>query len=369
MKKKLVWIISNVQKSYVFEWQLEELKEHFNLQVLLLNPDNSPFENFLKEKKIQHKRIYIGNKLSYIGAFLKVLYHLIRFKPDIVHCHLIEAQIIGLLSSYLIRTPKRVYTRHNSNYHHVYFPKAIKYDLLSNHLSTHIISISQATYDTLTQLEHVSPSKIITIYHPFKIKDIQYSADINKESVCNKWNIPTSKFIVLCISRYIEWKGIQYLIPAFKKFLKQYPDSFLIIANAHGPYKNTISSLLSELPNDSYKEIFFEENIYSLYKISNIFIHVPTDPISEAFGQVYIESFALSVPSIITLSGIAREIAKHKHNAYIVPSKDTDSIYGAMVELKNNSSLINTLKKNAPLSVQSFDFNEVIHQIIKFYNE
>ena len=46
-----------------------------------------------------------------------------------------------------------------------------------------------------------------------------------------------------------------------------------------------------------------------LYILFDLFIHIPNSRNSEAFGQVYIESMLLKIPSIFSNSGIMNEIS------------------------------------------------------------
>ncbi|MEW6773310.1 MAG: glycosyltransferase family 4 protein [Bacteroidota bacterium] len=370
-KLKLCYLISDIYSSDVLENTIIKLSNFFHINVVLINKDlkNSKIKEVLLNHNILFIEYIYKNKFDLFKILFKVLYLLWKNKYDIIHCHLFEATILGLIAGKIAGVKKRIYTRHHSTYHHIYFPKAVKFDLLSNKLATHIVSISVATYETLSKMEKVNPKKIFTIYHPFNTKHIQNNVSENSDYIYTKWNIPPNKYIVLCIARYVEWKGLQYIIPAFAQFLKHYPDSFLLIANAYGPFRHTIKELLSKLPPDSYREISFEENIYALYKISKVFIHTPIDPLCEAFGQVYIESLITQTPSIITLSGIAREIALHKHNFYIVPFKDSSAIFNGLIELRTNTQLVNTLKNNSKEYISLFDIDNIIPKYIELYNK
>ncbi len=163
----IVYVISEIHKSLAFEWIAIALKDEYRLTFILLNPSSSPFEDFLISHNIEVYRITYRGKKDFILSSIKLLGYFLLKRPDIVHAHLLAAQLIALPVAALAWIKKRIYTRHNSNYHQAYFPKGIKYDKLSNRLSTHIVSISQATYKTLTLAESVNPAKIRTIPHGY----------------------------------------------------------------------------------------------------------------------------------------------------------------------------------------------------------
>src|SRR6185295_19908794 len=92
-------------------------------------------------------------------------------------------------------------------------------------------------------------------------------------------------------------------------------------------------------PEKSFIEIRFENNIFALYKLFDVFVHTPIDEYAEAFGQTYVEALASGVPAIFTLSGIACDFVQHEKNAWVVPYKDSGKIVTAMNALLNDESL------------------------------
>ncbi|MBI4929252.1 MAG: glycosyltransferase family 4 protein [Bacteroidetes bacterium] len=368
-KQHIIYIISHVNKSLGLEWTLSELKKKYELTVLLLNIENSSFEDFLTKNKINVIRIYYNGKQNIVTAFIKVFWFFLKLKPDIIHTHVFDANLIALTAGRLCGIKKRIYTRHDSTYHRRYFPKGVKYDLWCNKMATHIISISQATYKTLVEFENVNPEKIRTIYHGFDLRHFD-SIDIkNSNKIKLKWNIPDNHPRIGVIARYIEWKGIQYIIPAFKDFLKKYPDATLILANAYGPYHNQIVQQLETIPESNYRIIPFEEDVAALYKLFDIYIHTPIDSLCEAFGQTYIEALAAGVPSVFTLSGIACEFIEHEKNALVVNFKNSNEIYKEMIRLQSDKDLANTIALNGKQFVQKFNLERMINDLEKLYNE
>ncbi|MBY0424108.1 MAG: glycosyltransferase family 4 protein, partial [Cytophagales bacterium] len=172
------------------------------------------------------------------------------------------------------------------------------------------------------------------------------------------------------ISRYTHWKGIQYTIPAFKELLKKYPEAVLVLANAQGEYANEIQHLLSELPNDSYREIRFESQLGALYSLFDVFVHVPIDEHSEAFGQVYVESLAAGVPSVFTRSGIANDFVQDGWNALEVPFQDSASIAVAIERILTDENLrTHLISHGKALAMERFGLNRMIDSLEKLYEK
>lgn len=368
-RKRIFYIASHIHKSLAFEWIAVRLKNQCDLTFVLLNPAESELENFLKKNDVRVIRFtYSKKKLPFV--FLRLLWLLIKDRPAIVHTHLFDATLIGLTAAWITRIKKRIYTRHNSTYHHLYHPKAVKYDRWTNFLATEIISISQATDTVLIQQEKVNPSKVVKIPHGFDFNDFNVPSFELVQRVQAKWNIPSVAPRIGIVARHIEWKGIQYIIPAFKEFLKSNPEACLILANATGPYNTVILELLKDVPSKNKILIPFEEDISALYRLMDVYVHAPIDSTCEAFGQTYIEALASGIPSVFSLSGIAKEFIEHKKNAWVVDFKDVAGIRGGMQKLWEDKELSSRLIENGRQTVISrFEISTMITRLMQVYDK
>ncbi|NOZ45188.1 MAG: glycosyltransferase family 4 protein [Chlorobi bacterium] len=369
MKTKITYILSNIDKALTFEWIVHKLdEEKFELSFLLLNNKGTNIELFLKEKKIYVKQIYLKSKKDYPKAFLIILKELKKIKPNIIHTHLRDANILGLLTAKFLGIKKRIYTRHHSTFHHDNFPKAVKLDKIINSLATDIIAISENVKNVLIEKERVNKDKIHLIHHGFDLDAFENVEKIEVEALNNKY-ISNEKYpIIGVIARYINWKGHKYQIKAFKQILKKYPSAFFIFANTNGPNKNEIQELLkNNLSDKSYVEIEFENNLFALYKLFDIYVHTPINKEIEAFGQTYVEALASGISSVFTLSGIANEFVTDKENALVVDYCNSEQIYNAIIELLENQNLQNKLVQNGKKGIKQFNLDLFINKLENLY--
>ncbi len=369
LKTNITYIISNIDKAHAFEWIATHIDStKFNLNFILLNPRYSELEKFLVHHHIKVDRITYKRKKDILEALIKTYNLLRRNKTDIVHTHLFDANIVGLTAAWILGIKKRIHTRHHADFHHIYYPKAIKYDKVVNRLSTHIIAISDVVRNILIDKENAATEKVHLIHHGFQLNDFEVVSNSTISLLRKKYTSTNSTPIIGVISRFTEWKGIQFIIPAFEKLLKTHPNALLILANANGDYRNEINKLLHNIPENNYVKIPFEADIFSLYKLFDIFIHVPITNEVEAFGQTYVEALAAGVPSIFTLSGIANEFIKDRKNALVVPHQNSEAIYTAMNEILVNSTLAAELINNGKKDVSlRFTLTKMILSLEQLY--
>lgn len=368
--QNLCYFISDVNKSSNIEWMIKYIdKKKFTLFCIVFSNTQTELELFLRANNIIFLRLNAG-KSKVFKNILTSRRFLKEHKISVIHCHLFEACIVGMLSGYTVSlVKKRIHTRHNSTIHHDYFPHAVKYDKLINYLSTHIISISDVVTDVLVNLEKVSRAKITKIYHGFDFKDLEYLSNENLENVCKKYSLdPAKEFYIGSISRFVEYKGVNYTVAAFEKILEKIPTAKLILANASGTFSDKIMEQLKTIPKDRYIIIPFEPHIYSLIKFFKIFIHVPISKNSEAFGQVYIESMFLGVPGIFTNSGIGDEIITNEVNALMVNYANDKEIAEAIIRLHDDKDLYKKISANSKITTsQNFDILQMINKLEKMY--
>jgi glycosyltransferase involved in cell wall biosynthesis len=340
----IAFIISRIDRVLAFEWIAQKLdKDKFNPYFILLNPGPSFFEDWLKANGFKVYRITYKGKYSMPWVVIRLFFILAKENITVVHCHLFDAGIAGLLAARLAGVGKRIYTRHYAMMNHVYYPKAVGYDQWINSLATHIVAPSKVVFDTLVQKENVNPKKITLIHHGF---DLELFANPDQEIV-NKLKQqfnPKNEFPVIgVIARYTHLKGIQYIIPAFVEVLKKYPDALLVLANAEGDYSKEIKEMLSKLPVGSYKEILFEKENAALYQLFNVYVNVPIAKDIDAFGQTYVEALAAGIPSVFTLAGVAREFIIHEKNALVVDFENSDQIRDSIFKLLSDKQLSDSI--------------------------
>jgi glycosyltransferase involved in cell wall biosynthesis len=366
MRVKLTYVISDLANSIQFEWVAIELAKRYNITFILIGPPGTPFEIFLRRNNIE---VFFINNRNTRFAFLwfKVFKVLILERPQIVHAHLWRATLIAMSASWLLRIPRRIFTRHHGTIHYIQYPSGRKWDRLCNALATDIVAISGNVKQILVNMDQADERKITVIRHGFKLDHFKNVAIERRSLLANKYKIPIKGKKIGVISRYIELKGIEYIIDAFADLRKQFPDTHLILVNASGDYENQIRAKLESLPPGSFTEIVFEQDVAGLYALFDVFVHVPVDAQAEAFGQIYVEALAAERPCVFTLSGIASEFVEHEVNAMVVPHRNTREIGRAISRLLYDERLAQTIASRGSISVSQFNITHMIDKLQALY--
>ena len=367
--KKVCYIVSGIDKALAFEWIWEQVdKTRFELHFILMHTKKGGLAKYLEEQKAPLLHIPFEGKKDLPKAVFQIHRYLREQGIDTVHAHLLDAGLAGLLAARLALVRTRIYTRHHSSYHHEYHKKGVFYDRLITFLSTKVIAISEVVRTILVEWEGTSSSKVQVIHHGFPLMDFEHCEPSQTAALKVKYDFMDSAPVIGVVSRYTHWKGVQHIIPAFQQLLQTYPNAVLLLANAKGEFAPTIKKLLAQLPAKNYREIDFENDLYSLFHCFDVFVHTPIDWHCEAFGQVYVEALAAGVPSVFTLSGIANEIAAEGKNCVLAKYQDSESTYRGLMELLGNQTLRQMLSVEGKQTVKNrFELDKMIRSLENLY--
>ncbi|ANQ48427.1 glycosyltransferase family 4 protein [Flammeovirga sp. MY04] len=367
----IVYILSNIETSTGFQELSKYFKDKIDVTYILLNNNkNSNLQQWLINNNYKVIHYSLKSKKDYFFIFFKLILFFKRNRNiEIVHTHLRDANLLGLLSSYIMNVKNRIYTRHSSTFNKVYYPNSVKYDKFCNTLSTRVISISDNVTKSLLE-EGVPHEKIFLLNHGINISTYQNVDNDLKERIEHKYGIEKEKFTIGIISRLLHCKGYDYIIPALSNFIVKEPNTQIIIANFSGNYKKEVLDLLkNNNVIDNCIFISFEKDVFALYSFFDVFIHAPVDNEIEAFGQIYIESLAAKIPSIFTLSGIANEFIVDNENAIVVEHKSSNSILKGLLKIKSDPLLVEKLKSNGFISIQKFNISTHHENLFNFYKK
>lgn len=371
MKPKVVYIVSDLEFALAIKWLIEQIdRNKIDLHFILIHEKklSSELENLISKKEIPYDKLIVRQgKIAAAFSVLRLALLLRQIQPDAIHCHMRRANLLGLMAGKLTGVKRRIFTRHYSTQNHQYYPKAVKIDKLLNKLATIIVAPSRTVQSTLVDLENVPTEKVRVIPHGFDLEYFAHPDAIAVEALKIQLELQESGPVVGVISRFLELKGLQYIIPAFAEFEKSNPGAVLVLANAHGPYESEVNKLLAQLPEKSWRKVRFEKNLSALYACFDYFVHAPIEPSIEAFGQIYIEALAAGVPSVFTLSGIAHEFIEHEKNALVVPHAQSEPIAAALLRIHEQKELQSALIACGHESITPYGLKTFIDHTIALY--
>jgi len=171
------------------------------------------------------------------------------------------------------------------------------------------------------------------------MKDGNY---INKDNLRDKFKIGDKK-VILYVGRLVKQKGVDYLLKAFARYSKENNDVVLVIVG-NGECQNKMELLSKDLKIDN--SVYFighveYDNLPAYYLLCNVCV-IPsiTYKIADAWAFVVNEAMYFGKPVIATEAvGAAYDMIKNGKNGYMIPEKDSYSIYSAMKKILSDHKL------------------------------
>lgn len=243
-------------------------------------------------------------KRGMIRALPILWWHMLRLRPDIVHCNLFDDSLPGLLAARLAGIRRRVLTRQDTGFHWLYARRWVALDRWNNSMATSVIAISNENRRFMVEHEGADPQKITLVHNGIPPATTTLRSNEVMERLRTRFGIRPEHVVIGNVARYVEWKGHRHVISALALLVEQHPNLRLLLCG-NGALRRSMEALAKELGVDSH--IVFIDRIEpvdmpSFYGILDIYMHAAT---LEPFGLVYAEALMNAVPVVSTRTGAA----------------------------------------------------------------
>ncbi|MEO0232996.1 MAG: glycosyltransferase family 4 protein [candidate division WOR-3 bacterium] len=196
-----------------------------------------------------------------------------------------------------------------------------------------------------------------------------FTNELNKEKEKEHFNI-------LFLGRFVEKKGIKYLIYAFQKVLEKYKNVKLLLGGT-GPLEEEIKFLVAKMNlKDSVKFLGWvpREELPKIMKEAD-FIVVPSIVTetgdTEGLPTVIIEAMGMGLPVIASDVGGIRDIIKDGVNGLLAVPGNVEDLSFKMMKIIENEELKKKLSKEGKETAKNYRWDKIakfyIHLFCKAY--
>jgi glycosyltransferase involved in cell wall biosynthesis len=250
-------------------------------------------------------------------------------RPMVVHAHLFEPALIGTLVAALRRVPVRVVGRHHSDLlHRAQRPLHVRADRLATRLSHAVITNSAFTRDVMVQHEGAPPGKVRVVYYGLDTAALQPAPSAALDAVRAELGITPERFVALVPARLDRAKGHDHLFDALTALPAEQRERMTVLLAGDGPARERYERRLGELALDGTVTLLgHRRDIQLLYQVADLTV-LPS--LSEAFGQVLIESLCFGTGVVATRVGGIPEIVEHEQTGLLVEPADPGSLAHAL---------------------------------------
>jgi glycosyltransferase involved in cell wall biosynthesis len=195
-----------------------------------------------------------------------------------------------------------------------------------------------------------------------------HEMDRDKIRLANK--IQDSQFVVLTISRFIDWKRIEDAASALYLLEKDNPGlakriTYILVGEGESLAHESILDKLSLIQVVHLQQMSYD-NILAWYCAADLFL-LPSE--GDIWGLVVNEALSMRLPVICTERIGASELIKEGTNGYIVPARSPKIVQQRITECFEDVEKLAKMKKSAGMIVDQWNTEKGIQELLRLCSD
>ena len=291
-------------------------------------------------------------------AYIKLSKVIRIFKPDVIHSHMVHANIFTRLIQIASPIKKLICTAHNSDEGGRF--RMVLYRLTHNlaHTTTNVSNDATMSFE---KKNAVPKNGMLTIYNGVNLNNFKYDASARAE-INIEFNLHPDVKIILAVGRFSRPKNYPNLLNAIKILKEKANLPFKLLIAGDGELREHIEILIEDFNlKDDIILLGRRSDIPKLMSACDVFV-LSSD--YEGLPTVLIEAMACQAQVVATdVSGVREIIDIYGE---VVPPKNSESLSDAII------SAINIPTKNisgAQYVKNKFDLEIISEQWLDKYRE
>lgn len=318
----------------------------------------------LRELGIPHHVVAAGADLS--PPLVAALTRRIRAEsPDLVHTHLVHADLHGQLAARAARVPG-VSSVHGTPAFYRRLPIRLA-RRAAGRSAVRTIAISEHVRDYLTELR-LSPAARIRVV-PYGIEASDWDLTDDERTIeRDRLGLGPDDVAIGMASRLIPGKGHASLLEAFARAAREAPNLRLLIAG-DGPLREELAAA-ARAHGPAVVMLGFVADVRPLMSACDA-LAFPTQPeLSEGFGLAALEAMAAGRPVVATDVGSLPEVVVAGETGFVVEPGDPDKLAEALVALAGDPGLRARMGECGRLRARStFSLELMVERTMAVYAE
>ncbi len=308
----------------------------------------------------------IYNPLAFILYFYRNLRDVLclcrRHKVDVVHCHLSDAEFVGILAGWLYRADRVISTVHYPallperktgdwrNYLRISATRVLY------HLTDTVVAVSADVAEQLKEVLHLAPEKIRIIINGIDVEAIH--GTLPKPQWLPSLYASPEQRLVTSVGRLMPPKGHRYLVAAIPHLTPQFGNLKVLLAG-DGDLRESLEQESRRLRvQDVVSFLGSRDDVREILALTEVFVLPST---SEGTSMALLEAMAAGKPIVATDIPGNRAVLRHEHNCLLVPPGNPEKLAEAIAFLLNHPSIAADYGNNAYQDVyQQFNIEQTV---------
>ena len=340
-----------------------KLKERgWDVRIVSMLPPQA-FTDELKEAGIPLATLNMRRGVSDPRAIFRLLKILREWKPDIVHSHMVHANLLARITRIFYKVPVLVSTAHNIDEGGRLREIAYR---LTDSLADITTNVSRAAVERYIRVGAAPKGKII--FMPNGVDTLRFRPDQTLRKTLRDNLRVNGKFVWLAVGRFEAAKDYPNMLQAFKTVAEKIQNTVLLLAG-QGALLDDIKKLAVDL--DLIEKVRFlgvRRDVPELMNAADAFV---MSSAWEGMPMVLLEAAACGLPIVTTDVGGNSEVVLHDKSGYVVPPRNPEALAAAMVKVMNLPELERKAMGQAGRSYieANYSLERVVDQWESLYKE
>lgn len=248
------------------------------------------------------------------------------WKPDVVHSHMVHANLMARALRLMVPIPAVVSTIHN-----IYEggPLLMTAYRLTNRLVDHMTIVSQAAADRFVA-EGIVPARLLTVVpNGVDTERLGNVGSATRETLRRSLGLG-SEFVWLAIGRFEIAKDYPNMLHAFARVRERHSQAVLLLVGRGSLQTETEAVARSLSLGDSVRFLGVRQDIPEVLSAADGYV---MSSAWEGMPMVLLEAAGGGVPIVSTAVGGNREVVRDEESGFLVPPRDADGLATAMLRL------------------------------------
>ncbi len=293
---------------------------------------------------------------DFLSASKKYRKLISRYQPDVVHAHMVHANIFTRLNRIGCRVPKLISTAHNSNEGGRARMFAYR---ITNTLSDANTNVSNEATEALIAKGAFSKNNLMTVYNGIDLSKFEKRSE---DSALERDTVN-----LIAVGRFSDQKDYPNLIHAFALLKKEIDQSIKLTIVGDGELRPQIEALIQELDlTDNIVLLGRRSDVPELLSRADIFVLASK---FEGFGLVVAEAMACKCYVVATDSGGVAEVMGD--TGKLVPIQNSQALAQALkdaVSLEASERVRNNEQARARVE-ELFSLETSVNKWLELYEE
>lgn len=341
-------------------------RARYTMLFATLNPIAPWLREYMESQGVQCFSCDCQSRAEYPLGILRLAQFLMGEQIDILHTHLFEPSVIGLLAGLLAGTSLRVMTRHYSDYHtRIHKKWHVRLDQLCTWLCRGVIAVSQHTADHMVSEEGAPRNKLHVVMNGIDFDRVKLSGPNARECIRREFAAEDA-FLLLIVARLHPEKGHHYLFEALPEIERRVSRPVRLLVAGVGPFEEAYRNEVRALGCEKIVSFLgFRKDSPDLIAAADLMI-LPS--VAEAFGLVLTEALYLGTPVVATCVGGIPEIVADGMDGVLTPPANSKTLAESIIALLEDPERRSTMAGAGREKVLSrFRFEDMVRSYEAFY--